>query len=519
MEVPLAANCSRLPNDPNKIVCTCTESSCDELKFDWPTKSGEARLIETTRSGLRFRETHLAIVSTSIGSEDKSLSRLSVNLNKEHQTILGFGGAFTDAAAINIHSLSATLGGKLLESYFGPNGLQYTFGRVPIAGSDFSTRAYSYDDANFPDYDLKEWRLAPEDVKHKIPIIRRAIELVADSGAELRLLASPWSPPKWMKTNHDFSRGHLIDEDKIYMSYANYLVGFFEAYKAYGIKFWGATVQNEPLAAYLPFYFFNSLQMSHQEAAKFIGSYLGPALEAKGYTKKNFKLLVGDDSLLFLSQQVPALLANATVQKYVSGLAFHWYTSGFLSPYSTLSRLVESVKGKIDHVIMTEACTGSMTLWSMHVDLGSWDRGEAYAVDIIEDMQRQTGAWIDWNLALDEKGGPNWAHNFVDSPIIVNKAKNEFYKQPMYYVLAHFSRFFRPNTIRVDSELTNPGYFEKIMILAAHNKQTGHVVVNILNKSTYARKLRLEIKFDGHLQELGPIEVEGKSINTVVLKL
>ena len=521
---PTEKNCVRLQDDASKIICTCDKTNCDGLEFDWPSERGEARLVETTKSGRRFRSTTLNFSKDFEADESSSISVIGVDLAREQQTIIGFGGAFTDAAAININSLSKPVRDKLLASYFGPTGLQYSFGRVPIAGSDFSTRAYSYDDANFIDYELKEWRLASEDLDHKIPVIKRALELAEDTAPKLKLFASPWSPPTWMKTSRSFERGHLIDDDRVYRAYANYLIKFYKAYRQNGIAFWGATVQNEPVAAYLPFYFFNSLQMSASETRRFVVDHLGPALEAEGFNKRNFKLMIGDDSLLFVNQMT-SLLDDFKVQKYVSGLGFHWYTSALLAPYSSLSKLTDSVKGKVDFVMMTEACNGAMTLWGKHVDLGSWDRGESYATDIIEDFRRQTNAWIDWNLALDEQGGPNWSGNFVDSPIIVNKDKDEFYKQPMYYALAHFSRFLRPNSVILASELENQNYFEKLMILAARNEETDHLIINILNTATSARKLQLKIKTNttqgGELlsQSLGPFQVEGKSINTLVLKL
>jgi len=437
-------------------------------------------------------------------------------LAKEFQTILGFGGAFTDSACINILSLNVSLRERLLNDYFGPDGLQYTLGRVPIGGSDFSTRPYSYDDTDSPDLELSHWALTSEDLDYKIPVIMRAKDLTEYRNESLKLIASPWSPPKWMKQSNSFKRGHLINSDEIYKAYAQYLVNFYQAYESFGLRFWGATVQNEPVAANIPFYYFNSMQMSAGEAIRLVRDHLGPALEGIGYNKTNFKLLVGDDSLLFVDQHVLSVLADEKVRNYISGMAFHWYSSGLIAPYSQLSKLTQSLKGKIDYVVMTEACAGAMP-FSKHVDVGNWDRGESYSMDIIEDMSRNTNAWLDWNLALDVTGGPNWAGNFVDSPIIVNKAANIYYKQPMYYHMGHFSRFFRPNSVRVEANLEHRYFFEKIMLLAVHNKQTGHLVVNILNRSPSSRKLKLEVRSSS--VKVPPFEVEGRSISTVIVKL
>lgn len=179
-----------------------------------------------------------------------------VNLSQERQNIIGWGGAFTDSSGINLYSLPKSLQEKLVESYFGETGLKYNIGRVPIGGTDFSTRAYSYDDTEVTDYELKHWALATEDLEYKIPFIKKASEVANKTGVVLKLIASPWSPPRWMKTNNGWIRGALIEDDRIYESYTNYLMKFFDAYEKHQINFWGATVQNEPFISYSPGYYF-----------------------------------------------------------------------------------------------------------------------------------------------------------------------------------------------------------------------------------------------------------------------
>lgn len=451
-----------------------------------------------------------------------SKSEIIVDLNKEHQTIMGFGGAFTDSFGQNLKDLTPDLQDKLLESYFGKNGLHYHFGRVPIGGTDFSARNYTYDDTKEPDYELKHWSLTKEDYEYKMPAIKKALNLAKqERNVDLKLFASPWSPPAWMKTSNSLVRGHLIDSDLVYSSYTEYLMKFYKAYKEEGINFWGATVQNEPVAAYLPIYFFNSMQFSNLEMTKFITKYLGPALEKNGYTKENFKLMVGDDPLGFLNNQVVEVMQNKQVQKYISGVAFHWYTSGNIVPYSKLTQLYDEIKDKIEFVMMSEACEGSMPL-QKKVDLGSWSRAESYASDIIEDLLRQTNAWIDWNMALDLIGGPNWSGNFVDSPIIIDKNKNEFYKQPMYYSLAHFSRFFLPGSIRVETQSKDSLLSGKdLMTIAVLNKQTGHIIINIVNKSKSKKIVDLTIINKQEYAEGFKVKdfvVDKRSINTILVK-
>ena len=156
----------------------------------------------------------------------------------------------TDAAAINIKSLSTALQDHLINSYYSPNGIEYNIGRVPMASCDFSTRIYTYDDVA-GDFNLSHFSLAPEDVNLKIPVINTALKR---SKREVKLFGSPWSAPAWMKTSNSTVGGELIGKagDKYHKTWAEYFVKFLDAYKMNGINFWGITVENEPGAGYIP---------------------------------------------------------------------------------------------------------------------------------------------------------------------------------------------------------------------------------------------------------------------------
>lgn len=540
-------------NDGNKIVCVCNEKNCDNFVFKWPKNSGQVKLVTSTRAGLRFDvkdgETLTTTTTTTSesnesdnndadcpkaddnNSENKIMCHrhISVNLKQEKQSILGWGGAFTDSSGINIFSLNKGMDEKLIESYYGKHGLQYNFGRVPIGGSDFSARNYTYDDTlkNVPDYELKNWSLTKEDHEYKIKAILKAKQFVEgnDENNErvLKLFASPWSPPAWMKTSNSLVRGFLIDDDKIYKSYAEYLMKFFDSYKKEaGIEFWGSTIQNEPITAMLPNYFFNSLEFDNEQMVKFVGKYLGPALKALNKTKDNFNLMVGDDTVQALLHQAPAVLTDLEAEKYITGVALHWYGNNATN-YKDITKVFNLVKDKIKFLFSTEACTGWRPT-EKHVDFGSWQRGEEYANDIIEDLENWSSGWIDWNLALDMEGGPNWANNFVDSPILVDKSKNEFYKQPMYYALGHFSRFFKADSKVVTTKLD--GTKALMNTIAVYKKDTNHVVVNILNSAATKRVIHLKLeglpKGDNiSVEEKKKLKftIDGHSITSVIIKL
>lgn len=504
----------QIDGDPEKVVCVCDESSsCDDLEFSWPNEKGQTISIISSRGGKRFEVSEAERDLSECLKRDITSVRVSVNITSKLQPIMGWGGAFTDAAGSHLAKMREPLADKILASLFGPNGLQYNFARVPIAGLDFSERPYSYDDTikNEPDLELHKWSLTKEDHVYKIPFIKKALRL---THGDLKIFGSPWSPPAWMKTSKSFVRGHLIDTDDVYKAYANYLIKFFDAYESEGIKFWGATIQNEPISAFLPFYWFNSLQMSAKETIKFVSKYYGPALEASNRTKENFKLMIGDDNLGFLNFQTPSVMADQDTAKYISGLAFHWYSSGVV-PYDHLNSLYEHIKDKINFVLMTEACTGSKPT-SRGPRLGDWSRGEMYASDIIEDLNRHTNGWIDFNLVLDLEGHPNWAKNYVDSSIIVDIEKGEFYKQPMYYALAHFSRLMRPGSRIVSTKFLQQS--KGLSMVGAIKEDTGHLIVNILNSSNQPRKVHIAVSPDQGYS-IGPIIVDEKSVTSIVTKL
>uniref|UniRef100_V5GWN7 Glucosylceramidase n=1 Tax=Ixodes ricinus TaxID=34613 RepID=V5GWN7_IXORI len=434
-------------------VCVCDSVQCDMLGRIPKLAAGVAAVYESSKDGSRFLSTTIEFVPhdsnrTALSSTtSRTHSVIKIKQENKFQQIFGFGGSFTDSAGINILSLREPLRGKLLESYFSEEGLDYNMGRVPIASSDFSTRVYSYADvAN--DFKLLKFSLAPEDMRLKIPLIQEAHRLKTTD--QLWLIASPWSAPAWMKTNSAMSgRGTLRGQPNgiYYKTWAQYLVKFLNAYRDRNVTFWGITAQNEPSSGFIPFYSFQTMGFSASSQRDFVKFDLGPALERADYGPNKLKLMILDDQRIFLPNFANVVLQDPEASKYVAGIAFHWYWNHMKGPQA-LDDTHTSHPDKF--LLATEACEGATSLLRNRVILGSWSRAASYAYDIIHDMRHWTTGWIDWNLALDTRGGPNWARNFVDSPIIVNATAGEFYKQPMYYALAHFTKFVSRGSKRVD---------------------------------------------------------------------
>ena len=275
----------------------------------------------------------------------------------------------------------------------------------------------------------------------KIPLIKTAKTL---RPTPLKLFASPWSAPAWMKSNNHLNgQGYLLPE--YYQAWANYFVKFLNAYKDNDITFWGLTAQNEPWDGIVPNFTFNAMGWNSSTQREWIVNNLGPALEDNGYS--DIQLMILDDQRPLAPKWARDVLADDKAMKYVSGIGIHWYMDDVIPVPFALDQTHEEFPNKF--LFYTEACNGDKPWDTEKVMLGDWHRGEKYIHNIIEDLNHWVTGWTDWNLVLDLQGGPNWAGNFVDAPIIVEPEAGVFYKQPMYYALGHISRFLIPRSIRI----------------------------------------------------------------------
>nr|CAH0110339.1 unnamed protein product [Daphnia galeata] len=478
----VANDCIRRYYGKSSFVCVCNATYCDNPPIIGHLAAGQATLITSTLEDARFRITNLTFAGL---SNSLFADEIFIDASVQYQTILGFGGAFTDASGINIAKLSVLAQQNLLKSYFSTDGIEYGLGRVPIGGSDFSPRAYTYDD--FPgDDSLSNFTLTREDLFFKIPYISWAQSL---SSKPIKLLASAWSAPAWMKSNDKlYGKGYLLQE--YYQVWADYFVRFFEEYKKHNLNFFAVSPQNEPMDGNIQDFPFNCMGWTPEQQAIFIGLNLGPTLEAKGF--KSTKILI-------------MVLAHPEAKKYIAGVAVHWYSDLFTPPVA-LNSFHEKFP---DHFILaTEACEGDKP-WQTAVSLGSWERLESYAHNIIEDLNHWVTGWVDWNLVLDEGGGPNWSGNFVDSPVIINNTIDEFYKQPMYYALGHFSKYIPEDSVRIDMKVVfdDPNLFGTAFL-----RPDGKRAVVFLNRSKEDKLIRL---FD---YDRGSLEFtcKNRSLSTMV---
>ncbi|XP_027230984.1 lysosomal acid glucosylceramidase [Penaeus vannamei] len=504
-----AGGCKSRNFGHGSVVCVCDSSHCDELAPIKPDKPGEALIVTSSKSGARWsmQYTTFSDFSNEITPSGPDLE-LEINSNEFYQEIIGFGGAFTDAAGLNILSLPDSLQDEVLRAYYSDTGLEYSMGRVPIGGTDFSTRPYTYDDLKPGETDptLAKFALAPEDLNYKIPLIQRAAKI---SQKPIKLFGSAWGAPAWMKNNGKiWGKGKL--NTSAYSTWANYHVKFLESYAKHNISFWGLTTQNEPTDGLVKNFQFNAVGWSPQDQAEWIGKHLGPAL--KNHSLSSVKIMIMDDNRLLLPKWVEDVMANKEAQSYVSGVGIHWYLD-FVTPALALDLTHERYPDLF--MLYTEACTGQWPWQPLKVVLGSWVRAEDYASDIIENLQHWVSGWTDWNLALDVKGGPNWAKNNVDSPIIVNAPHKEFYKQPMYYALAHFTKALPEGSRRIDlraTMLTDSVSLPVYRVAFAQPDNT--IVLFIVNRYHSEVQMRIKDKMLGQFD----MYVDAHTIMTIAWK-
>lgn len=380
-----------------------------------------------------------------------------VDSTKTFQTLLGIGGALTDASAETFYKLPKDKQQEIMRAYFDPqHGIGYSLGRTHIHSCDFSSESYTY--VKEGDKKLSSFDIA-RDRKYRIPFIKEAL---ATAGKDFTLFVSPWSPPAWMKSNNDMLHGGKL-QPEFYDAWANYYVKFIKAYENEGIPVWGMTVQNEPMANQT----WESCNFSAQEERDFVKNHLGPVLASAGLRDK--KILIWDHNRNLMFQRAQGVLDDPAAAKYVWGVAFHWYSG---DNFENVKRVKEAYPNV--NVLLTEACLYPFDFSK----ISDWQWGETYAKSIINDFNNGAVGWTDWNVLLDETGGPNHLNNFCYAPIHSDAKTGHLYYLNSYYYIGHFSKFIRPGARRIVCS----SMVDNLLTTAFLNKD-GKVAVVVLNLS------------------------------------
>ena len=399
------------------------------------------------------------------------------------QTIYGFGGAFTEAAAVTMASMSHTSKKKVLESYFSQEGHKYNFCRTHIQSCDFSLSNYAYvDDAE--DKELKTFDIN-RDNQYLIPLIKEALSI----NSAITLVASPWSPPGFMKNNGEMNNGGVLKKE-YYQMWSDMIVRYLKEYEKQGIKIHYLTVQNEPKASQK----WDSCLYTGEEEGIFADQYLRTALNANGYSY--VKIAIWDHNKDCMLERVEETFSVPKARESVAAIAFHWYTGDHFEALQTVKE-----KYPEKELIFTEGCVE----YSRFKANSQVKNAELYLHDIIGNLIAGMNAYIDWNLVLNCEGGPNHVGNFCDAPIMYDKEMDQLEYRLSYYYLGHLSRFVEKGAKRI----VVSRYSDQIDAVGFLNPDNSRVLV-VMNRTDEDKNMQIceENKVAGIL-------IEAHSIMTI----
>ena len=398
-----------------------------------------------------------------VGQPKETQICVFVDPSKTFQSFFGIGGALTDAAAETFYKMPKDKQQEFLKAYFDKqSGIGYTVARTNISSCDFSSDTYNY--VQEGDAALKTFNIQ-HDKKFKIPFIKEAMNA---AGGKLKLFASPWSPPAFMKDNNDVLHGGKLKKE-FYQPWANYYTKFIKAYQKEGVPVWGITIQNEPMATQK----WESCVYTGEEERDFLKNYLGPTMQKEGLSDK--KIIGWDHNRDLLYQRASTLLNDPDAAKYLWGIGFHWYEpwSGGDPMYDNVKLVHETFPDK--NLLFTEGCKEEFDLNKVN----DWKLGEKYAVNMIHDFNNGMTGFTDWNILLDETGGPNHVGNFCFAPIHANTKTGELIYTNEYYYIGHFSKFIKPGARRVVSSASRSQ-----LLTTAFKNEDGKVIVIVMNQSS-----------------------------------
>ncbi len=411
----------------------------------------EAEVYVTARSTGQFMADEGFRAFEPLEQPDENYPTIMLDDAKSFQTIVGFGGAFTDAAASVFAKLPSESQDEFLKECFDPeSGSGYTLCRTTINSCDYSDSVYAYDEVN-GDTALEHFTIAHE-LLYRIPMIKRAMKI---SGERLSLFASPWSPPAWMKTNGNMLYGGKL-KPEFRRTWADYFVKYIKALAAEGIPIWGVTVQNEPMATQV----WESCVYTAQEEKDFVRDYLGPIFKTDGLSK--IRIMIWDHNRGIMYQRVQAAYDDPAASRYIWGTAFHWYVG---QHFYNVRMVHDAFPDK--KLLFTEGSTG-----------GTWTDGYELAENVIEDLNNWANGWVFWNLLLDKSGGPRHAGGLEGSNIIsADLDSGRVIFNPAFYIFEHFSKFIRPGAKRIACTSNNDD-----LIATAFRNPDGKVAVVVFNK-------------------------------------
>lgn len=400
------------------------------------------------QAGQRWQQTSLDSAASDL------IHQVIVYPELRFQRFQGFGGAFTEAAAVCWKGLPPDRRQAFLDAYFSPDGLGYTLGRVHIGSCDFSLGNYACQ-AGPEDEGFHTKR----DDENLIPMVLAAQKT---AGAPIGLMLSPWSPPAFMKTNGEMNHGGSL-KPEYRQRWAECMSSYAAHYRAAGCDVRLMTIQNEPAAVQT----WDSCIYSARQEGEFAAEYLAPALNLAGCG--DVKILAWDHNKDLLIRRAAGTLAAPGAGDAVDGFAFHWYTGDHFDAVK-----LAKDRWPDKELWFSEGCVE----YSRFDGMTPLQKAEMYAHDILGNLNAGISGSIDWNLLLDAKGGPNHVGNFCEAPVMLTGDGSNFVLQTEYYYIGQFSRFIRPGAVRLGASSWTAN-----LEAAAFENVEGSCVVVALNRT------------------------------------
>ena len=476
----------------------------------------EVAIFQTTRQGDR-----LAPVEIKEAAESTPARTLELDASKTFQTLVGIGSSFTESSAYVLSELSQKARAEVMKAYFSPEGAHISLTRTHIASCDFSVRNYTY--APVPgDVDMEHFSIEP-DRTYLLPMIKSA---QAVEGADFKIMASPWTSPPWMKDNNTWNGGELKPE--YYPAFAKYIVKYIQAYGEEDIPIWGLTPVNEPLGNDANW---ESLHFNPEQMRGFIADHLGPALADAGL---DVPLWIYDQNREdIMMDWADTIYGDEKASSFVRGMAVHWYQSTIDVGGEMLDQVHEKYPAK--EILHSEGCIDALgddepigswleDDWYWRPEATDWGKFWApeedkkdhppyrafyrYTRDLIGGLNHNLVGWIDWNMALNTRGGPNHANNFCLAPVMVDSGRDHAYLTPLYYSIAHVSKFIRPGAQRIGLS----GHDDDFMATAFRNPD-GSIALVVFNLAE--KDISYTVK---NGEQSYRIDIKGQSLQTIVIR-
>ena len=392
----------------------------------------------------------------------------------------GFGGAITDSSAYVYSLMPENLKEELINTYFSPDEMAYNIVRIHMDSCDFSTEMYEAmsdpDDTELKSFDFSRTE------KYIIPMLKDAEK---KAGKKLEIMLSPWSPPVFMKTNDSRIRGGSLKPEYAPM-WAEYICRYIKEFLDRGFLVNRISIQNEPRAR-MPW---DSCVYTPQEEKAFLEEHLYPAMVRNGL--ENIEVFIWDHNKDYAFERT-AEIVSGKARDMVSGVACHWYSGDHFETMALIRKLYPNLK-----ITMSESCIE----YSRFKTENEFYKTARLSHDIIGDFNHGVSSFYDWNMLLDEKGGPNHAGNFCQAPFMYDTEKKELIPQLIHNHFYHFSHFIKKGAFRIGYSK----YTEKFEITAFKNPN-GTIAVVLLNRTEETLPARVRIGDNVVDFNVGPKEI------------